>query len=129
MLPDARRCLPLVFVLGLIVAGCGPAIPEPSHRTATRAPPAVAHARERHSPATPAPTIRHDERTQIPTPDPAWLAAAREDPDPNVRRHALETWAQYPGESLDPVTYALVDADEAVRARAQDLIEEQLARR
>jgi hypothetical protein len=59
----------------------------------------------------------------------AWLAAAREDPDPNVRRHALETWAQHPGESLDPVTYALVDPDETVRARAQELVEEALARR
>jgi len=63
----------------------------------------------------------YGERTQ--TRDPAWLAAAREDPDPNVRLHALETWAQNPGESLDPVTYALVDPDEAVRTRAQELVE------
>ena len=61
--------------------------------------------------------------------DPAWLAAARDDPDPNVRLHALGTWAQYAGESLDPVTYALVDPDETVRARAQELMEEALARR
>jgi HEAT repeat protein len=65
----------------------------------------------------------------MPTSDAAWLAAAREDPDPNVRRHALETWAKQPGESLDPVTYALVDPDETVRARAQALLEEALARR
>ena len=58
------------------------------------------------------------------TPDPAWLTAARDDPDPNVRRHALDVWAQDPGESLDPVTYALVDPDEAVRTRAQELAEE-----
>ena len=58
-----------------------------------------------------------------------WLAAAREDPDPNVRLHALGVWAQRPGTSLDPVTYALVDADESVRARAQELMEQELARR
>jgi hypothetical protein len=69
------------------------------------------------------------ERAQTQTPDPAWLAAAREDPDPNVRMHALEAWAQHPGESLDPATYALVDPDETVRARAQELVEETLARR
>ena len=66
---------------------------------------------------------------QTQTPDPAWLAAAREDPDPNVRLHALNAWAQHPGESLDPATYALVDPDETVRARAQELVEETLARR
>jgi len=43
--------------------------------------------------------------------------------------HALEAWAQQPGESLDPATYALVDPDETVRARAQELVDEQLARR
>jgi len=59
----------------------------------------------------------------------ARLAAAQEDPDPNVRMHALEAWAQQPGESLDPATYALVDPDETVRARAQELVDEQLARR
>ena len=58
-----------------------------------------------------------------------WLAAAREDTDPSVRRHALELWAQRPSESLDPVTYALVDADESVRARAQELLEKELVRR
>jgi hypothetical protein len=59
----------------------------------------------------------------------AWTAAAREDPDPNMRMHALEAWAQHPGGNLDPATYALVDPDEMVRARAQELVEEALARR
>ena len=122
MLPDARRRLPLLLALGLIAAGCGRAIPEPSDRIATRAAPAVAHAPERSSPAVTVSAFRFSERMQ--TPDPAWLAAAREDPDPNVRLHALETWAQHPGESLDPVTYALVDADESVRTRAQELVEQ-----
>lgn len=56
------------------------------------------------------------------------LVAAGQDPDPKVRLHALEVWAQRPGESLDPVTSALVDPDESVRARAQELLEQQLAR-
>src|SRR5688500_16274577 len=53
----------------------------------------------------------------------AWIEAAREDPDPRVRLHAIESWAIKPGKSLDPVTYALVDPDETVRARAQELFE------
>ena len=129
LLPDTRCRLLFVLALGVLVAGCGRAIPEPSAPTATRAAPAVAHAPERSAQTTAASAFRYAERTQTQTPDPAWLAAAREDPDPNVRRHALETWAQLPGESLDPVTYALVDPDETVRARAQELVEEALARR
>lgn len=58
----------------------------------------------------------------------AWYAAAREHPDVSVRLQALDHWAQQPGESLDPVTYALVDGDEDVRARAQDVWAQQLTR-
>lgn len=61
--------------------------------------------------------------------EPAWLTAARDDPDPSVRIQALESWAQQPGAMLDPFTYALVDGNESVRARAQALLEEELARR
>ena len=57
-----------------------------------------------------------------------WYAAAREHPDVSVRLQALEHWAQQPGEALDPVTYALVDGDEDVRARAQDVWAQQLTR-
>jgi HEAT repeat protein len=66
---------------------------------------------------------------QHPTEEPVWLAEALDDPDPNVRIQALETWAQHLGETLDPLTYALVDPEEKVRARAQELLEEKLARR
>src|SRR5712692_7933287 len=59
---------------------------------------------------------------------PPGLAAALNDADPRVRIRALETWAQRPGEDLNPVTYALVDPDESVRARAQELLEAVLAR-
>jgi hypothetical protein len=51
------------------------------------------------------------------------------DPDPRIRLYALEAWALNPGPSLDPVTHALVDPDEAVRARAQEVLEEVLVRR
>jgi hypothetical protein len=40
-----------------------------------------------------------------------------------VRIQALEAWARNHGKSLDPVTYALVDLDEPVRARAQELFD------
>jgi hypothetical protein len=49
------------------------------------------------------------------------LAELRAHPDATVRLQALELWAQQPGDALDPVTYALVDGDEQVRARAQEL--------
>jgi hypothetical protein len=40
----------------------------------------------------------------------------------------LELWAEQPSQDLDPVTYALVDEDDSVRARAQELYEQQLVR-
>ncbi|MGH7207994.1 MAG: hypothetical protein ACREIL_01280 [Nitrospiraceae bacterium] len=57
-----------------------------------------------------------------------WYAAVREHPDVSVRLQALEQWAQQPGEAIDPVTAALVDEDEQVRGRAQDLYDQQLTR-
>ena len=57
-----------------------------------------------------------------------WFAELRESPDVTVRLQALEAWAQQPGTGIDPLTYALVDEDEAVRARAEELYEQQLAR-
>jgi hypothetical protein len=60
-----------------------------------------------------------------------WYVMARESPEVTVRLQALEQWAQQPqgsSDSLDPVTYALVDEDDTVRARAQTLYEQQLVR-
>jgi hypothetical protein len=57
-----------------------------------------------------------------------WYAEARESPDVPVRLQALEVWAQQPKEAIDPVTYALVDEDEQVRTRAQELYDQQLMR-
>lgn len=45
-----------------------------------------------------------------------------------MRIQTLEQWAQQrQGDSVDPLTYALVDPDEQVRARAQELWERVLA--
>lgn len=55
----------------------------------------------------------------------AGLAAALASPDPQVRIQALEEWAaQREGPGVDPLTYAMVDPDEQVRARAQQLLDE-----
>ena len=60
---------------------------------------------------------------------PPWLAELLHSADPNVRIQGLDAWAHQPGRSLDPVTYALVDPDESVRVRAQQVLEQELARR
>lgn len=70
---------------------------------------------------------------QVNEPDPIEelerLTAAREDPDPSLRLAALDNWVRGPQDTLDPLTHALVDPDESVRQRAQELLEEALARR
>jgi len=81
----------------------------------TRVPPAAAPAQP------PADQAQREAREQ-------WFAERRESPDATVRLQALETWAQQPGTGIDPLTFALVDEDEAVRARAEELYEQQLAR-
>jgi hypothetical protein len=53
----------------------------------------------------------------------AGLTSAQAGPDPTARLDALEAWARGARETLDPVTHALVDPDESVRARAQELWE------
>lgn len=56
------------------------------------------------------------------------FAEARAHPEVTVRLQALELWAEQPSQDLNPITYALVDEDESVRTRAQELFEQQLAR-
>jgi hypothetical protein len=77
--------------------------------------------------ATIASVIQDSESTRASPPP--WLAELLNNPDPQVRLEGLEAWAHHPEETLDAVTYALVDPDESVRARAQALFEEALARR
>jgi hypothetical protein len=61
-------------------------------------------------------------------PDPlelqAYLTAAQAHPDTRIRLQALDVWAQHPGGSMDTVTQALVDEDETVRGRAQELLDQ-----
>jgi hypothetical protein len=76
----------------------------------------------------PAPGAFAPEKYQTGDPQP-WLAELLHAPDPNVRIQGLDAWARQPGVSLDPVTYALVDPDESVRARAREVLEQVLARR
>ena len=82
--------------------------------------------------ATPAATQQSDERVDT---DQAqretrqlWFEEVRENPDVTVRLQALELWAEQPGDGIDPLTYALVDEDEQVRARAEELWEQQLTK-
>ena len=61
----------------------------------------------------------------------AWYAAARDDPNPKPRLQMIENWVQHRqrDSSLDLLTNALVDPDEGVRTRAQEMLEQELARR
>jgi len=124
----------------LILQGCGKSAPGSTERANSA--PAADRATAADSVAS-APETRPDWKTherlgvanaarvQYRTEDdpPSWLADLLQAPDPNVRVQALDAWAQHPGPSLDPVTYVLVDPDEPVRARAQDVLEQALARR
>ena len=55
---------------------------------------------------------------------PEWTAALRH-PDQRVRLDALQRWAvQGAATPLNPLMHALVDPDESVRAKAQELVEQ-----
>jgi hypothetical protein len=69
------------------------------------------------------------ESKQYPMEEPAMLTADRDEPDATARLQAIEAWVLGPDETLDLLTYALVDPDEAVRERARERLEEELARR
>jgi len=58
-----------------------------------------------------------------------WPPAEMQDPDPRLRRFALEQWARGPTEALDLVAAALIDPEESIRERAEQVFEEALARR
>lgn len=136
----------LIFGFGLaavaaafFLLGCGESAPASSDRAGSR--PAAGRAEEADSLASHSDALRRS-RASIASPVAAvpldqyetgevspWLDELLHDPDPNVRIQALDAWARQPGESLDPVTYALVDPDESVRARAQELFDQELGRR
>lgn len=61
---------------------------------------------------------------------PEWIAYQLNSPKVRVRLQALEIWAQSaPPGAVDPFILAFEDKDERVRARAQQLIEQDWARR
>ena len=127
-----------VFAATLVLEGCSEPSPDnldrPVQAVAARTAAAgyaasspAAH-RGKTSEGLSAPSVALREQYQTDDPPP-WLAEMLHASDPNVRIQALDAWAQRPGESLDDVTYALVDPDESVRARAQEVLEQELARR
>jgi hypothetical protein len=125
---------PLAFVLGLLALAVWVSLVSgwrlSSERTsAGKSAQTVAVEKASRSPSTSAGGHATPYAGRTETELPTWLAEALNNPDPSMRVRALETWAQHPGEHLDPVTYALVDPDESVRARAQELLEAVLTRR
>ena len=134
-----RGCSFVAIATTLALGGCGKLSPSsldrPAHSVAAQAPagnsaasPSENHRRGGASEKLPTASAPHVE--QYPGDDPpSWLDELLHSSDPNVRIQGLDAWARQPGVSLDPVTYALVDPDESVRARAQELFEQQLARR
>jgi hypothetical protein len=61
---------------------------------------------------------------------PEWMAQKLSSPKVRVRLQALETWAQSaPPGAVDPLILAFEDKDQRVRARAQQLIEQDWARK
>jgi len=60
---------------------------------------------------------------------PEWMAQGLNSPKVRVRLQALETWAQSaPPGAVDPLILAFEDKDARVRARAQQLLEQEWAR-
>jgi HEAT repeat protein len=61
---------------------------------------------------------------------PEWMAQKLNSPKVRVRLQALEIWAQTtPPGAVDPLILAFEGKDERVRARAQQLIEQDWARK
>jgi hypothetical protein len=120
--------LALMLLLGLaVIAGCGqPPTPTPSGQ-------AMAGERRGRSsgPGESRPNVasRVAVRDEESRDDALMSPSLHHHSDPAIRLYALEAWALRPGPTLDPVTYALVDPDDSVRTRAQEILEEMLERR
>lgn len=121
------RLLFYIALVAWVYFGCGKSPPQSSGET--NSPEVVAQNRPSVSLSSPANSRAAPGSERENTEEPAWLEAALDDPNPKVRIQALDYWSEHPGEKLDPVTKALVDPDERVRARAQEVFEEALARR
>lgn len=116
--PRLARLLGLALLVGL--SACGSPAPEAPVAGSTSG--TAAAVGSRSVGAAPAETeqAQREARQQ-------WVAALRESPDAPVRLHALNLWAQEPGDDLEPLFEALGDDDEAVQAQAEELWEQQLA--
>jgi hypothetical protein len=120
--------LALTLLLGLaVIAGCGqPPTPTPSGQAM------AGERRGRGSgPGETRPNVasRVAVRDEDSRDDVLMSPGLRHHSNPAIRLYALEAWALRPGPTLDPVTYALVDPDDSVRTRAQEILEELLERR
>lgn len=132
MSASLTSCIAGAVAVALSLGACGQSSPEPSVGATPQSSTAARQVIAQHLPssapkASMASVTQSRESTQAP--QPAWLAELLSDPDPQVRLQGLDAWKRHPGETLDAVTYALVDPDESVRDRAQSLFEEALARR
>lgn len=130
--PAARVVWVVAVTLGLSLYACGR--PSPYHSASATPPralvvkPVIAQAVPASAAKASIASVAPDSESTQASPPP-WLAELLNDPDPQVRLQALDAWKRHPGETLDAVTYALVDPDESVRDRAQELLEAAVGRR
>ena len=122
------RWLPAA-VVAMALLGCGKAtesVTDQTKRPSVQPQGSVAASSPRPEASTR--TQDPDQRTEVAL---AWYVAMRDDPDPSIRLRLVEAWAQQalPEDRMNLLTHALVDPDESVRARAQELLEQELARR
>jgi hypothetical protein len=120
----------LIAATAMVIAACGTATQElPDHAKSAPVParPPIAAQTSRVN----GPSTSWEDRERQADAILAWYQTVRDDPDPMVRLQVIERWTQQqaPDDRLDLLTHTLVDPDESVRARAQELLEERLARR
>lgn len=124
----------LILLTGL--TSCGPAVSAPAPNPESNA--NLGALSEPSLTSAPVPSSRTDQRSpategELTTqPDqltlPVWIAQALDAPDASVRLRALNTWAKLGSQaSLNPLIVALDDADENVRKRAMEIIEQHWA--
>ena len=129
----SRAALLMSVVLLASPFGCGPgASDEPGASTATTTASAPAEGHRNGAPAAAPAAVAKSSSPAAPRPPPEqklivpdWMQAALHHPDPTVRLQALDRWAQQGRVgAVEPLMLALSDADERVRARAFQLIEQ-----
>jgi len=129
-MPSCREAATLCIVLGVLTAplGCG----DPAATTRAPAPraPAVSRplpGRQIESPSGASPNAWFPRDAAPPSEPIATLALIVDEPDSLTRRVALEALARDWG-ALDGIAAAMVDPDESIRERAQELFDAALER-